>query len=110
MPISIKTKNRLDKEQLEIFHRCYEAILNAMFVESSVLVLRSYIRGGEAIRWRHILMYIMTKDNGVYVGVDVTGITENDVESIKAYVGEKLSLVWVSEELCAYSKTYVVKV
>ena len=39
------------------------------------------------------------KDNGMHVGVDVTGVTESDVESIKAYAGEKLSPVWVPERI-----------
>ncbi|MBQ5918449.1 MAG: hypothetical protein IIW92_07810, partial [Lachnospiraceae bacterium] len=45
------------------------------------------------------------KDNGMHVGVDVTGdtgdtgVTEADVENIKAYAREQLSPVWVPERI-----------
>ena len=36
-------ENRFDREQLEVFLRCYESIINAMLVESSVRRVKKYI-------------------------------------------------------------------
>lgn len=39
-------------------------------------------------------------DNVILVGADVTGVTEEDVERIKAYAAEHMKQVWVPTKIC----------
>ena len=52
----------------------------------------------EGVTEAHAYTYY-DKDNGIHVGADVTGVTEADVESIKAYAAKNLSPVWVPERI-----------
>ena len=40
------------------------------------------------------------KDNAIHVGVDVTGVTEDEAENIKKFMAEKLNPAWVPERIC----------
>ncbi len=39
-------------------------------------------------------------DNVILVGADVTGVTEDDVDRIKAYAAEQLKPVWIPAKIC----------
>ena len=68
-------ENRFDKEQLEIFLRCYEAILNAMLVESSVRRVKKYIP--EVEKPKHFYIEA-SKINAEASKINVQAIGNND--------------------------------
>lgn len=74
-------KNRYDEEQLEVFLRCYEAVLSAMMTESSVRRLKKYIP--DAYKPKHF--YIEAGRVNEEAGFELIPNVSPDTK-IKAYV------------------------
>lgn len=74
-------ENRFDKEQLEVFLRCYESILNAMLVETSVRRVKKHIPEIEKPKHFHIAAGKINEEAGFELIPNVSADT-----LVKAYV------------------------
>ena len=74
-------ENRFDKEQLEVFLRCYESIINAMLVESSVRRVKKYIPEVEKPKHFHIEAGKINEEAGFEL---IKGVDKDT--KVKAYV------------------------
>ena len=74
-------ENRYDKEQLEVFMRCYEAILQAMQTETSVRRLKKYISENDSPKHFYIEAGKINQEAGYELIPNISSDTK-----VKAYV------------------------
>lgn len=74
-------ENRFDKEQLEVFMRCYEAIILAMMTESSVRRVKKHIPDSEKPKHFYIEAGLVNAEAGCEL---ITGVSPET--KVKAYV------------------------